>query len=315
MSSKNLKRKTSDKSNDQDTDVDASDSESKKTIKGKAKPLKRAKSTKNELESSASFSNPPQPTNKTLPDIINFPPKESGTLRVACWNVSGLAATAKKGYGKHVLYNSHFTCDWTIFQAGTSIFSKLPPISIEETIPNFPDADDVKGRIITLEFEKYYIVGAYVVNAGQNLKTLDARKVWDAHFIPYIRSLDKKKPVILGGDLNVAPTAMDLAHPQRNWNKSAGYTEVETTAFKNLLEPPEGVDSGKFVDIWRNLHAEARQFTYFSYRFSCREKSLGWRVDMFVVSERIAGKVKQCEIRDDIYGASDHLPVVLDIDV
>ncbi|KAF9052903.1 Endonuclease/exonuclease/phosphatase [Panaeolus papilionaceus] len=343
MPPKNLKRKAKEEEpSDHDTEVNSSDKEgpSKKPVKGKAKPLKRAKSTKD--ESSVSFSYPPQPTNKALPDVIAFPPKQDGTIRIACWNVSGLAASEKKGFQRYVdaedadilivtetkvnekprkpalqkLYPYEY---WSIAAkkgyAGTSILSKIPPLSVEESIPDYPDAEEVKGRIITLEYEKFYVVGTYVVNAGLNLKTLDLRKVWNTHFNTYLRALDKKKPVIWGGDLNVAPTAMDLAHPKPNWNKTAGYTEVETTAFKNLLQPPEGVDGGKFIDIWRSLHPEDRQFTYFSYRFNCREKSLGWRVDMFVVSERLAEQIKKCEIRDEIYGASDHLPVVLEIAV
>ena len=172
----------------------------------------------------------------------------------------------------------------------------------------------MKGRIVTLEFEDYYVVGTYVVNAGQGLKvcsfmeplypsandfflqTLDAKKLWNHHFEAYIRDLDKKKPVIWTGDLNVAPTAVgtsspllhtivlyemssDLSNPKTNWNKTAGYTEAETTAFANILNPPSG-DAGKFVDVWRKLHPEERHYTYFSYRFNCRAKGIGWRIDM-----------------------------------
>ncbi|OBZ75520.1 DNA-(apurinic or apyrimidinic site) lyase [Grifola frondosa] len=145
-----------------------------------------------------------------------------------------------------------------------------------------------------MEFEHCYVIGTYVVNAGQNLKTMDAKKKWNTHFEAYLRELDAKKPVIWAGDLNVAPTAMDLAHPKPNWNKTAGYTEAETSAFARILTPPDDAPEGanKFVDVWRRLHPEERQYTYFSYRFNCRMKGIGWRLDMFVLSERLAERVK-----------------------
>ncbi|KAI9511125.1 Endonuclease/exonuclease/phosphatase [Russula earlei] len=196
--------------------------------------------------------------------------------------------------------------------AGTAILSKHKPLSVDKTLPGHPDPSSVKGRIITLEFENNYVIGTYVVNAGTGLKTLDAKKLWNHHFETYIRELDKKKAVIWAGDLNVAPTAIDLSNPKTNWNKTPGYTEAETTAFSNILIPP-GDDTVKFVDVWRKLHPHDRHYTYFSFRFNCRAKGIGWRLDMFVLSERIVNRVKMCEIRSDIYGASDHCPVVLEI--
>jgi len=136
--------------------------------------------------------------------------------------------------------------------------------------------------------------------------------LWNHHFEAYIRDLDQKKAVIWAGDLNVAPTAIDLSNPKTNWNKTAGYTEAETTAFANILNPP-GEDAGRFVDIWRKLHPSDHHYTYFSYRFNCRAKGIGWRLDMFVLSERMVDRVKMCEIRSEIYGASDHCPIVLEI--
>jgi AP endonuclease 1 len=180
---------------------------------------------------------------------------------------------------------------------------------------------------------------------------LEQKKEWNVHFQNYIRDLDKIKPVIWTGDLNVAPTSMgqnvvdsdiasfdvirisDLCNAKRNWNKSAGFTEAETTAFHCILEGPETApQANKFVDIWRRLHPDERQYSYFSYKFSCRQKGIGWRLDIcafcvfpffvprllrclaVVLSDRIAERVRLCEIRSEIYGASDHCPVVMEID-
>ncbi|KAI0647035.1 Endonuclease/exonuclease/phosphatase [Trametes meyenii] len=199
--------------------------------------------------------------------------------------------------------------------SGTAILSKVEPLSVDYTLPGHPDPSSVKGRIVTLEFASYYLVGTYVVNAGTGLKTLDAKKEWNTHFEAYIRALDAKKPVIWTGDLNVAPTALDLTNPKPNWNKTPGYTEAETSSFARILNASgEEPDAPKFVDVWRKTHPALKHYTYFSYRFSCREKGIGWRLDMFVLSERLVERVKMCEIRSDIYGASDHCPVVMEVE-
>ncbi|KAJ7087841.1 Endonuclease/exonuclease/phosphatase [Mycena epipterygia] len=278
-----------------------------------------------------------QPTNKVLPVNIVFPQRIPGTLRLATWNVCGLAASQKKGFKYYVeaedpdilvltetkvnnepmdlALKARFPHSyWSISDkktyceiSGTAILSKHKPLSVTTTLPGHPDPAHVKGRIVTLEFENHFVVGTYT--------TLDAKKEWNTHFEAYIRDLDKKKPVIWTGDLNVAPTELDLANPKPNWNKTAGYTEAETTAFKNILDPPESApDANKFVDVWRRLHPTDKQYTYFSYRFNCRLKGIGWRLDMFVLSERIADRVKMCEIRSEIYGASDHCPLVMEFE-
>jgi AP endonuclease-1 len=168
-----------------------------------------------------------------------------------------------------------------------------------------------------------------LVHAHDGFQTLEDKKEWNQHFENYIRDLDKVKPVIWTGDLNVAPTergnyilsyfwtciwysVTDLTNAKKNWNKTAGYTEAETTSFKNILNPPEDVDAAKFVDVWRQMHPNDQHYTYFSYRFNCRLKGIGWRLDMcefslslihaiwsesdcdfiVVLSERIAERVK-----------------------
>ncbi|KAJ7219491.1 Endonuclease/exonuclease/phosphatase [Mycena pura] len=283
----------------------------------------------------------PQYTNKVLPVNIVFPERTPGTLRLAAWNVCGLAASQKKGFKYYVeaedpdilvltetkmnnepvdpslkerFPHSYWSISSKKTYSGTAILSKHKPLAVTTTLPGHPDPALVKGRIVTLEFETCFVVGTYTVNAGAQLKTLDEKKEWNVHFETYIRDLDKRKPVIWTGDLNVAPTELDLSNPKANWNKTAGYTEAETTAFNNILEPPPGTpDANKFVDIWRRTHPTDRQYTYFSYRFNCRVKGIGWRLDMFVLSERIADRVKMCEIRSEIYGASDHCPLVMEI--
>ncbi|KAF5373853.1 hypothetical protein D9758_000677 [Tetrapyrgos nigripes] len=283
-----------------------------------------------------------QPTNKVLPVAISFPAKDSGSVRIATWNVCGLATSQKKGFKFYVeaedpdilvltetkvnnepvdpsLKNRFPHSYWSISEkkgySGTAILSKHQPLSVDRTIPGHPNPSIVKGRIITLEFEKYYLIGTYVPNAGSGLKTLDVKNEWNLHFTKYIRELDQKKPVIWAGDLNVAPTEIDLSNAKSNWNKTPGYTEAETTAFKNILNPPDSEpDANKFVDVWRQRHPDDKHYTYFGYRFNCRAKGIGWRLDMFVLSERIVDRVKMCEIRSEIYGASDHCPLTLEIE-
>ncbi|KAJ7343288.1 Endonuclease/exonuclease/phosphatase [Mycena albidolilacea] len=312
----------------------SSDSEDEPTKKP-AKVTKKAKVAEERINT--------QPTNKVLPVNIAFPPRIPGTLRLVTWNVCGLAASQKKGFKYYVeaedpdilvltetkvnnepvdlaLKARYPHWYWSISDkktySGTAILSKHKPLSVTTTLPGHPDPTLVKGRIVTLEFENSFVVGTYTVNAGADLKTLDQKKEWNLHFETYLRDLDKRKPVIWTGDLNVAPTEIDLANAKKNWNKTAGYTEAETTAFKNILDPPpeSAPDANKFVDVWRRLHPTDKQYTYFSYRFNCREKGIGWRLDMFVLSERIADRAKMCEIRSEIWGASDHCPLVLEIE-
>ncbi|KAG8217871.1 Endonuclease/exonuclease/phosphatase [Butyriboletus roseoflavus] len=320
-----------------DTSV-ASDTESVAQSQPQAKRVKQTKQTAPTSDNLKALKG--QPTNKVLPVSIVFPPRTAGTLRFVTWNVCGLAAAQRKGFKHYVeaedpdilvltetkvnnqpvdpVISARFPYrTWAISDkktyAGTAVLSKIKPISVTKLLPGHPDPDQVKGRLVTLEFEGCYVVCTYVTNAGQDLKTLKEKNVWNEHFTTYLRDLDKKKPVIWMGDMNVAPTAKDLASPRTNWNKTPGYTLDETEAFKNILdESPEG--TSKFVDVWRDRHPDVQHYTYFSYRFNCRMKGIGWRLDMFILSKRITEKVKMCEIRSEIYGASDHVPVVMEID-
>ncbi|KAF8077819.1 Endonuclease/exonuclease/phosphatase [Lyophyllum atratum] len=278
------------------------------------KTTKRSKKVASESTDTSAQSR--QPTNKVLP--VSISQKKGFKYYVEAEDADILVLTETKP-ADPVINKRYPHCYWSISDkktySGIAVLSKRKPLNATMTLPGHPDPKLVKGRIITLEFETCYLISTYVVNAGTGLKTLDAKKEWNIHFEAYIRDLDKKKPVIWTGDLNVAPTEMDLAKPKTNWNKTPGYTEAETTSFKNILNPPESTDAGQFVDVWRHLHPTDRHYSYFSYRFNCREKGIGWRLDMFVLSQRIMERAKMCEIRSEIYGASDHCPVVMEYDI
>lgn len=288
----------------------------------------------------------------TIPEVIEVPPATPGTVKICSWNVAGFRACQKKGFKRYVeaevpdillltetkmndipvdpfidnLYPHRY---WNIATkkgyAGTAIFSKIKPINVTYVLPDIATPDLVKGRLVILEFETLYVIATYVVNAGQKLKTMDSKIEWQRAFTAHIRHLDSQKPVIWAGDLNVAPTAKDLKNHKTNWNKSAGYTAIETEAFAEILNPklPEAEEEeedsdaptpGKFIDVWRKMNPDEQDFTYYSFMRKCREKGIGWRLDMFVVSERIYPRIKTCEIRSEIYGGSDHVPIVAEIE-
>ncbi|GAA5965259.1 hypothetical protein JCM3765_006376 [Sporobolomyces pararoseus] len=218
-------------------------------------------------------------------------------------------------------------------QAGVSIFSKIKPLNVTKGIPppfsstqeeeveegkvRGPSQEESKGRIITLEFENNYLIATYVPNAGQGLKNLAEKAAWNKTFENYLFDLDSKKPVIWIGDLNVVPTELDIRNWKTNYNKSAGVTDTEIKGFKSQLKgpppTPEGGERG-FIDVWREKNPNViGNYSYFSYKFQCRSKGIGWRIDFAIVSKRIFEKVETCEIRQSIYGASDHVPIVIDI--
>jgi exodeoxyribonuclease-3 len=166
---------------------------------------------------------------------------------------------------------------------------------------------DMEGRVITLEYEDFYLVTCYTPNAQQELTRLDYRMTWESAFLAYLKGLDEKKPVILCGDLNVAHKPIDLKNPGTN-KRSAGFTDEERGCFTRLLE-------NGFVDSFRHLYPDKTDaYSWWSYRFSARAKNVGWRIDYFVVSQRLANKIREATIHPDIMG-SDHCPVGLELDV
>lgn len=189
--------------------------------------------------------------------------------------------------------------------AGVGILSKVEPIEVTFDIPDTEFSNE--NRTITAEFEKFFVVSVYVVNAGQGLKTLDKRLEWNVVFDAYIQSLDKKKPVIIAGDMNVSHQEIDLANPKSN-KKNAGFTQEERDGFTKLL-------SLGFVDSFRHFYPKLTgAYTFWSYRGGARSKNVGWRLDYFLVSTRFMKHVKDNAIRSNVLG-SDHCPIVLFLDM
>lgn len=187
--------------------------------------------------------------------------------------------------------------------SGTAVFTKHEPLAV--TYGLGIDEHDHEGRVITLEMEKFYLVCVYTPNSQDGLRRLDYRMGWEDDFLAYIKRLDERKPVIVCGDLNVAHQEIDLKNPQSN-RRNAGFTDEERAKMTTLL-------ANGFVDTFRLLHPDVRDaYSWWSYRFRAREKNAGWRIDYFIVSERLAPQVTQACIHADIMG-SDHCPVELDL--
>jgi exodeoxyribonuclease-3 len=187
--------------------------------------------------------------------------------------------------------------------SGTAVFTKVRPLAVRYGIGS-PEHDS-EGRVLTLDFGDRYLVTAYAPNSQDGLKRLDYRMRWEDSFRSYLLELDKEKPVIVCGDLNVAHTEIDLKNPGPN-RGSAGFSDEEREKFSSL------VDSG-FTDTFRALHPGLTgAYTWWSYRFRARDTNAGWRIDYFLVSDRLFSRVRSSEIHSDVYG-SDHCPVSLEI--
>lgn len=188
--------------------------------------------------------------------------------------------------------------------SGVAAYTRIHPISVHYGLKD--NKYDDEGRVITLEFENFYFVGAYVPNSGEELKRLPFRQEYEKDLLDYLTDLDKKKPVIYTGDLNVAHNEIDLKNPSTN-HHNAGFTDEERSMFSNLL-------SNGFVDTFRELYPDTVTYSWWSYRFHAREKNAGWRIDYFIVSKRLMEKVVDSKIHAEITG-SDHCPIELDIDL
>ena len=251
-------------------------------------------------------------------------------MKLVSWNVNGIRAAVGKGF-----YDFFKDIDADIFSlqetklqenqvddelkkireyqywnyaekkgySGTACFCKEKPISV--TYGLGIDEHDKEGRIITLEYDKFYLVNCYTPNSKRELERLDYRMIWEDEFRKYLKNLEKKKPVVVCGDLNVAHNEIDLKNPSSN-HHNAGFTDQERGKMTELL-------SSGFTDTYRYKYPdETGKYTWWSYMFHAREKNAGWRIDYFIVSNRIADKIVDAKIHNEIMG-SDHCPIELDI--
>ncbi|MBE0650775.1 MAG: exodeoxyribonuclease III [Bacteroidales bacterium] len=254
-------------------------------------------------------------------------------MRITTWNVNGIRAVMKKDFSASVnninpdilclqetkaqenevqealadFINGHELFSNSAERkgySGTAILANQKPIKVTYgiDIPEF----DREGRVITAEYKDFYLVTVYTPNGGDGLKRLDFKEQWNVVFQEYLEKLENLKPVISCGDFNVAHRPIDLKNPDSNYNKTAGYTQIEIDGMDRLL-------GAGFVDVYRHLNPEKVAYTYWSYRFSARARNAGWRIDYFIISPKLIDKVKNIEIHPEVTG-SDHCPVSLDIE-
>ena len=250
-------------------------------------------------------------------------------MKFVSWNVNGLRACMNKGFQEFLdscgadafcvqetkMQREQAAFDFPGFAefwnsaekkgySGTAIFSKQEPLKVTYGIGQ--EEHDKEGRVITAEYADFYLVTCYTPNSQRELARLDYRMLWEEAFKSYLKSLDAKKPVIVCGDLNVAAEEIDLKNPKTN-HFNAGFSDEERGKFRELK-------AAGFVDSFRYLHPEEVKYSWWSYMFKAREKNAGWRIDYFLVSERIADKITAAEIHNEVFG-SDHCPVSLEINL
>lgn len=251
-------------------------------------------------------------------------------MRLISWNVNGIRAAVKKGFmdffddvdadifclqetklsaGQLDLELEGYHQYWNYAEkkgySGTAVFTKEEPIHVSYGIDM--EEHDKEGRVITCEYEDFFLVTCYTPNSQRGLARLDYRMEWEEDFRKYLNMLDQVKPVVLCGDLNVAHKEIDLKNPSSN-RKNAGFSDEERSQFQNLL------DAG-YTDTFRHLYPDAAdRYSWWSYITKARERNAGWRIDYFVVSDRLADAIVEADIRDDIFG-SDHCPVYLELDI
>ena len=248
-------------------------------------------------------------------------------MKFISWNVNGLRACAGKGFAdSFAQLDADFFClqetkmqegqldlafpgyqsYWNYAEkkgySGTAIYTRHTPLSVSYGIGI--DEHDHEGRVITMEMEDFFLVCCYTPNSQDGLRRLDYRMRWEDDFRQYLVQLDKQKPVILCGDLNVAHEEIDLKNPKTN-RKNAGFTDEERQQMTNLL-------SNGFIDTFRTLHPDEVTYSWWSYRFRAREKNAGWRIDYFIISERLRPRLLSAAIHTEILG-SDHCPVEISI--
>lgn len=254
-------------------------------------------------------------------------------MKIISWNVNGIRAAQNKGFTETL---AHLDADFILLQetkaqadqidkalehidhyhiysncaerkgySGVTIMSRHEPLQIIHDIGIAEH--DREGRVIVAEFEQFYLLDVYVPNSGEELARLDYRHTWDTEFLAYCKQLQNLKPLIACGDFNVAHQEIDIARPKANYNKSAGYTQVEIDGFSRFL------DAG-LVDTFRHFHPDTVAYSWWSFRANARANNVGWRIDYVLTSQALVGKVKQAFILADIIG-SDHCPVGIEIDL
>lgn len=246
-------------------------------------------------------------------------------MRFVSWNVNGLRACITKGFedsfkaldadffclqetklqeGQTDLKFEGYDSYWNYAEkkgySGTAIFTKHKPLSVSYGLGI--DEHDHEGRVITLEMNDFFLVTVYTPNSQDGLRRLDYRMKWEEDFLAYIKTLDEKKPVIICGDLNVAHEEIDLKNPKTN-RMNAGFTDQEREKMSIFL-------SNGFIDTFRDLYPDTVKYSWWSYRFKAREKNAGWRIDYFLISERLKERMENALIHNEVYG-SDHCPVEL----
>lgn len=250
-------------------------------------------------------------------------------MKLISWNVNGIRACVKKGFldffnnieadifciqesklqeGQIELELEGYYQYWNYAEkkgySGTAIFTKKEPLSVAYGLGL--EEHDKEGRVITLEFEQFYMVTVYTPNSKSELERLDYRMVWENEFRNYLKNLEKKKPVVVCGDLNVAHKEIDLKNPKTN-RKNAGFTDEERNKFTELIE-------AGFIDTYRYFYPEVEGvYSWWSYRFSARAKNAGWRIDYFCTSKELEPRLKGAKIHTEILG-SDHCPVELTLE-
>ena len=255
-------------------------------------------------------------------------------MKLVSWNVNGLRAVITKGFeeffkeinadifciqetkmqeeqidDKIKEIFKEYNCYWNSAEkkgySGTAVFSKVKPTNVTYGIGI--EEHDKEGRVITLEFEKFYLVNCYTPNSKRELERLDYRMIWEDEFRKYLLKLNETKPVVMCGDLNVAHEEIDLKNPKTN-RRNAGFTDEERNKMTELL------NSG-FTDTFRYLYPDKTgMYSWWSYMFKAREKNAGWRIDYFIVSKSVEERIKESYIFSDVMG-SDHCPVGLDLEI
>ena len=249
-------------------------------------------------------------------------------MKFISWNVNGLRACAGKGFAEaFAALDADFFClqetkmqegqldmqfpgyqsYWNYADkkgySGTAIYTRHTPLNVTRGIGI--DEHDHEGRVVTMEMQDFFLVCCYTPNSQDGLRRLDYRMKWEDDFRNYLKRLDAVKPVVLCGDLNVAHEEIDLKNPKTN-RKNAGFTDEERQQMTTLL-------SSGFIDTFRTLYPEQVTYSWWSYRFQARQKNAGWRIDYFIISERLRNRLHDAKIHTDILG-SDHCPVELDLD-